>query len=166
MVLYLVLLRVIPGVKVHLVRDWPMVIKLRGSRLMDRFVGEVGSGRRGSRRLCGARRRSRFIPNCWTRCIRFLMCWMWRSVECGSCWSLGPWWSSWTIIILRIEVKQPTNMVIWLCLGIIIFKSNYIYVGACPRCRGLWPWPPRRRRTSSVHTHIGYPGTSNGWGQL
>ena len=133
MILYLILLRVIPGVKVHLVRNWPVMVKLVGSWLMDRFVGVMGLGGRWScwRWSCRTRRRSRIITDCWTRCIRFLMCWVGRSVECCSCWSLGPRRSGWAIIILWVEVKQPTNTVTGLCLGIMILNTLCTHWRSC-----------------------------------
>jgi len=79
---------------------------------MNRAVGKVRFCRWWTRLLCRTGRRSWIIANSWSRCMRFLMGWVWRSVEGCSGWSLRPWWTGWAIIILRVEVKQPSKAVI------------------------------------------------------
>ena len=124
MTLYLILARVIGGVKIHLVRGWSVMVKLRRSGLMDWFMAEVRLGWRWScwRRSLRARWWARIVATCWTRSIRLLLCWVGRTVECCSRGSLGPRGSGWSVIILRVEIKQPTKTVGGLCLEIIILK--------------------------------------------
>merc|ERR1712168_1136782 len=96
------------------------MIKLRWPRFMDWFVAEVRLGWWGSSWWRSLRPRwwARMVATCWTRGVWFLLCWVGRAVECCSRGSLGPGRPGWPVIILRVEIKQPTKTVGGLgCIG-------------------------------------------------